>query len=199
MTTETDPEIIWNEIPSRRRSEETNGYVNWPINDPKYVNSREGGMFVYLVVVEDTGRPLSESWMRCCGGYFCVDYNEVLVGDDAHLTTQEAHRYHFPEFYSSHLTFEEQMESARKHAETGVFEPQPENGYRSTAYLAVINLGSTGWSGWRIGDDGEKYGPGCGYFVCKFEHLTPDGKALYNSIQKLYPGCQLYIQTWLDT
>lgn len=53
--------------------------------------------------------------------------------------------------------------------------------------LCVMTLGSTGWS------DGE--------WICRYEDLTQEGKALYDLVRKLYdkPGCQLILQTYLDT
>jgi len=63
--------------------------------------------------------------------------------------------------------------------------------YLSVPCLATLTIGSTGWSGYH-----EAIGT---YWMCHFEDLTEDGRALYNLIGKLYPGHKIELQTWLDT
>ena len=58
----------------QRRSSETNGWVNFPVNDPAYKNSSEGGLFVRLVVHQQN------DWMVCCGGSNYVIFDETLIG-----------------------------------------------------------------------------------------------------------------------
>lgn len=149
-----------------RRSNQVRGFVDFPINDPAYKNSNEGGMFVRLVVDD----PNNDPWTICCGGYCGFDYDEEYMGDD--LGNPEV--YHFPSLHDAANL------------------PQEFNHYGSVAYLCVINLGSTGWSGWNE-EKGE-------HFLCRYENLTAEGKELYDMIKKLYEGKgTLYLQTWLDT
>lgn len=63
--------------------------------------------------------------------------------------------------------------------------------FDSIPYLAVITLGSTGWSG---------FSNETGNWLCRFDDLTPEGQALYRTIEALYgPHGTLVLQTWLDT
>lgn len=59
--------------------------------------------------------------------------------------------------------------------------------YVSSRYLAVINLGSTGWSS-------------MDQWVCQYEDLTPQGKVLHDSLTALYGGkADIILTTWKDT
>ena len=155
-----------------RRSKEVRGLVDFPVDDPAYRNSAEGGMFVRLVVVPN----IDDDWMVCCGGENYFLYDECLIGDDIDRGQKDfqspAQEFHFP-----HLN-EERSSNIYPAASIG--------------YLCVITLGSTGWSGW----SDEKND----YFRCRYENLTVEGKKIYDQVQKMYEGKGiLYIQTWLDT
>lgn len=63
--------------------------------------------------------------------------------------------------------------------------------FLSRPYLATMVMGTTGWSGWHE-EDGR-------YWQCAFDDLSDDGKSLYRQIEKLYPGCDLHLLTFLDT
>jgi hypothetical protein len=89
--------------------------------------------------------------------------SEMCIRDSRNRSIEEEH---FPYINSE----EEDMDSLQR--------------YRSIEYLAVITMGSTGWSG---------------EFRCTYDDLTDEGKELYNNIQKLYPTGKLVLQTWLDT
>lgn len=138
-----------------RRSKTTNGFVNFPVNDPQWSNSGEGGMYITLVV-ED-----SRDWMICCGGNVHILRDEILLKEEEH-----------------HFCYKAMSEYDRTYEQLSI------------RYLAAIILGSTGWSGWNEGD---------GYWRCKKEDLTEEGKQLYNSMGKLYPNCKIHLLTWLDT
>ena len=56
---------------------------------------------------------------------------------------------------------------------------------QSVPLLASIVLGSTGWSH--------------SSFICTYDHLTPEGKAIYDAMQKLYPKAELHLMTFVDT
>lgn len=192
---------------SRRRSTETAGFVNWPISNAAYRCTGEGGMLVRLVVADDA--EYDRKWAPCCGGEQAFLMDESFLGDDVHpdgpglpdnwggLTQDQvkaalvanqvtpANAYHFPadaEYTAAGLTG---AGSA----------PNPTSGlnlerYLSRAYLAALTLGATGWSG---------HSEVNGYFRCTFDDLTAEGKALYRLLEQLYPGCRLFLQTWLDT
>lgn len=71
---------------------------------------------------------------------------------------------------------------------------RPDNPYHaphlSVPYVAVILLGSTGWSG---------FSQITGHWLATRESLTDEGKALYVALEALYPGHTLRLTTWLDT
>ena len=51
--------------------------------------------------------------------------------------------------------------------------------------VCSITLGSTGWSN--------------GEWRCTYDDLSADGKALYDTMRRLYPTCTLHLATFLDT
>ena len=179
---------------SRRRTTARFGCVNFPVEDPRYHSTGEGGMFVKLVVTDD--RDYDESdWTICCGVAVVDHRSEEFVGDDQaqapqlpplssedspekSLTTLQAHdatyraweERHFPSLYAD--------------------DDQTYGKYVSRGYLAALVLANTGWSG---------YSDETGYWCCTYDDLTAEGKALYASLQALYPGCQLHLLTFLDT
>lgn len=153
-------------------------------------------MFVKLVVVDD--RDYAESdWTICCGAGVYDVLTEQLVGDDreappdwapspeaspeealAQMQAHEkAHRNwearHFPNLHDG----DQSLESGER--------------FRSRDYVACLLLGITGWSGYD--DEAGRY------WACTPEALTAEGKALYEQLQALYPGCTLHLLTFLDT
>jgi hypothetical protein len=172
-----------------RRSTDVDGWVNFPVNDPRWVNSNQGGMFVKLVVVDP--REFDDQFGVCTGVGVYDMLQECLVGDDlrpkpvspsAEDCTQEDweeydrkmrkwEEYHFPHI-NAHLDGDQDE-------------------YFSRVYLCSMVLGSTGWSGWS-----EEHSEN---WTCKYDDLTEQGKALYNQIKQLYPGCDLHLLTFLDT
>lgn len=167
-----------------RRSTQVRGFVDFPINDPDYKNSGEGGMFVRLVVAENDE---NSYWGVCCGGTQSILYDEQLLGDDIarDLSFEESVVSFSEGFPSENFHFPRLREAFNE--PPGKLDP-----YLSVPYLSIITLGTTGWSGWNE-SSGE-------YFRCRYENLTAEGKALYDSIKKLYEGKgTLYLQTWLDT
>jgi len=177
----------------RRRTEEVSGCVNFPIDNPLYKSSNEGGMFVRLVVVDpvDLVKPIDydNKWVVCCGGYQYLIMDECYQRDDLreipydpdfeinYKKRQEYEEFHFPDLNNREKDKDDEKDIYRR--------------YRSIPYLAIMTIGSTGWSGWS-----DELG---GYWYCTFDDLTEEGKELYRNIEKLYPGCKIYLQTWLDT
>jgi len=165
-----------------RRSKKINGYVNFPVNDPAFKNTGEGGMFVRLVVWYD------QDWMTCCGGGNHVIYDECLVGTREDVDAQTIER----DFEKELKLIDKQEERNFPHINEEPQEPFTHlERFISIDYLAALTIGSTGWSGFD-----EKIGR---YWTCTYEDLTEDGKALYDAVQKLYDGCKLELLTWLDT
>lgn len=160
-----------------RRKLVQHGFVNFPMH--LMPSSGEGGMFVRLVVVEKE----FDSWRQCAGGQISFQFDESLIGDDKN----PQHRVDYSQL-KSHEEFKKADKKSWEHVRfhfPQINEYGEQYQYNSIGYLAVINLGSTGWSN--------------ADWLCKFEDLTDDGKILYRSIEKLYDGCDLYLQTWLDT
>ena len=63
---------------SARKTNSQTGWVHFPVDDPRYQNTNEGGMFVRIVALE---KDLWE-WSNCCGVEFSYLYNENLIGDE---------------------------------------------------------------------------------------------------------------------
>jgi hypothetical protein len=169
-----------------RRSLKASGWVNFPINQSDWVSTNEGGMFVRLVVAPKDFS--EEEWMRCCGGYNCFPYDESLIFDkkdepewpDTDIIPTE-----------KFLEFQNQYNEYQNLKTKEVFPEIEFGGVRlSRDFLAVITIGSTGWSGYHE----EK-----GVWHCTYEDLTSEGKTLFNSMQKLYPDCKVELLTFLDT
>lgn len=165
------------------RSEVKAGFVRFPIDDPRFKDSREGGTFIRLVVVE----PEDGVWMPCPSGRQHVVYGGQYVGDDLRdrpeatneawpgiealqaltLANERYDEFHFPHLYDG---FDEYRQLSRP-------------------YLAALTIGAVERSFVSDSD----------YWRCQYEDLTAQGKALYELIRSLYRGCEIYLQTWLDT
>lgn len=172
----------------KRRSKEISGWVNFPVNNTEWMETHEGGMLVKLVVCDN--RDFDNQFGVCCGASVIDVLSECLVGDDRRpkqkvFVDDESiepwqaqadanckwEAYHFPH------SNDDSVDGADK--------------YLSRGYLTVVVLGTTGWSGFNetIGE----------YWKCSFDDLTEDGKQLYKQFEKLYPGCELHLLTFLDT
>jgi hypothetical protein len=144
---------------------------------------------VRLVVI-DPAPNLDDAWTVCCGGDNFTSYDESYIRDDVR------ERPHIPpeELYSMEK-FKEQKEFRlaydKFHFPDMHAEEEDRVSYRSVPYLAAMTIGSTGWSGYSQTKSA--------YWYCTYESLTDEGKALYDLTKKLYTGCNLYLQTWLDT
>lgn len=174
----------------QRRTNAQSGWVKFPVDDARYRNSGEGGMVVKLVAVESVELSERECFAQCCGAQVFDLLSEVLIGDDqcppptapadyanpeAVRAEQAAHldwmRRHYPRYSDDTAEAREQELS------------QP--------YLAVLVLGTTGWSGW---DDAKS-----AYWHCTFDNLSSMGQHLYQQFQMLYPNAQIHLLTFLDT
>lgn len=162
-----------------------NGFVNFPVNNPAYKDTCEGGLFVRLVIVEDDFR----SWMQCCGGQNYYHMDEEFIVDDVR---------ELPKFPDSELV--EDIEEWYKKWDSYVQLPFPfyknksvssEQQFTSDDSLAVMTIGSTPWSGLnKLTEE---------YWKCTYNDLTEEGKLLYILLKRTYKNCKIYLQTWLDT
>ncbi|ELG7184131.1 TPA: hypothetical protein ACP3ZG_000540 [Pseudomonas aeruginosa] len=176
-----------------RKSTDVEGWVAFPVNDPAWKNTFEGGMLVKLVVCDN--RDFDTQLGVCCGANVFDVMSETFVGDDkcpqplspivdesdpeALLAALAAEQKAQGEWVSRHYP---------RYADASV---QGIEQYTSRPYVAAMVIGSTGWSGSRVEDHQT--------WVCTFEDLTEEGKALYRQLQKLYQGCDIHLLTFLDT
>lgn len=175
-----------------RRSTDKDGCVNFPIESQQWQNSKEGGMFVKLVVIDP--HEFDDAFGVCCGVYVADQLTECLVGDD---------RRPYPgytatlEQFNSHEEFIAAIDQEQKNVQEWdeyhypFINDKDEQSSTSRPYLASIVLGSTGWSGFNA-ETGK-------IWTCNYSDLTDQGKTVYDTIQTLYPGCDLHLLTFLDT
>jgi hypothetical protein len=171
----------------------SSGWVNFPIKDKVYKDTREGGMYVKLVVLFP-----KKSKVSCCYGSddFSLYCNELINDDENYLSRENVTKV----MSRNNICYEdwEREEEKIKRREEKYFprmhDEQDESIYGkwlSVPLLANILIGSTNWSGF---DDelGE-------YWYCKVSDLTEEGMQLYKSLEKLYPNCEIRLLTFLDT
>ncbi len=173
-----------------RRTTQQRGWVAFPTDRE---NSGEGGMYVQLVVVPHQRTDLEAPWMLCCGSLPQVTLSECLIHDGVNQTPEvpEPPGDAPPEVWKEYIE-----KLCLPSAAVAFHYPRfatvlqgdlpGDSDYRSIDYLAVITLGSTGWSN--------------GEWHCTFADLTLDGKRLYSLMEALYAGKgDVYLMTWLDT
>lgn len=161
----------------KRRSQDVEGCVNFPIHNP---SSQEGGMLVKLWVIDR--QDFDDAYGVCTGVAVFDQKIESFMGtdkegypDDSYVWTEG----HTPEEFSqAHDKSIAEEKAWLEKFFTGEYNEQ------SVPLLASIVMGSTGWSG---------------EFICKYDDLNEDGKTIYNSMQKLYPKAELHLMTFLDT
>lgn len=173
----------------KRRSTEVSGCVNFPVNEPAWSNSNEGGMVVKLVVTDD--RDFDVQWGKCCGAATYDVLTEVLLGDDKRPPPGKKGSYETTADLLNEQTAFGEWESYHFPHLHAVDKDLGSDRYLSREYLATLVLGSTGWSGWSEETKD--------YWTCTFEDLTEEGKAAYRQLESLYPGCELHLLTYLDT
>lgn len=170
-----------------RRSLEVRGNVNFPVYSTRYISSNEGGLFVRLVV-EDP----NYSFMVCSGGYNPINMDESFIGDDQLCVCEFCRTGEYTMTCRDCVKFSDTFPNwdlpQDKEEQSDYLKSIR---YYSIPYIAVVTLGSTGWSGY----DNE----GSGMWICTYEDLTDSGKALYDSMALAYPDSKLVLQTWLDT
>lgn len=156
------------------------GCVCFPVHNPRFTTG-DGGSYVRLVVI-DPNEAKDDSWMLCCGGHSRVMMDGAYVRDDVRpdrdYNVQEEHDkyvlHHFPD-----------------HGGDDELEKRTQNKYESIDYLAVVTLGSAGVAFYDTQKDDS--------WFCTYSDLTEAGKRLYDGLKILYDGCEIIIQTWVDT
>jgi hypothetical protein len=160
------------------RIKKTKGFVNFPTH---LESTREGGMYVRLVVLDTEGdKNWKHKWMSCCGGKQTCSIDNVFIGDD--LTDlslpleEDTFSWELREDYLNRIKWK--------------YFPNLEDDldpyqYDSRSFLAIVLIGSTEWSR--------------SDWVCTFDCLTDKGKELVESLKLLYTGCELRLLTFLDT
>ena len=159
-------------MPMRRREKFVTGLVNFPVDSPDYENTKEGGMFVRVMVLEtpQTEAWLDKTWMECCGGTQTVQMDESLLADEATEIKL------FPCMFNGN--------GSRRRSPSVV-------DHGSVECLAAITIGSTGWTGF-------DHKAQC-MWTCTEDDLNADGKALMAILRDTYPGQEIILTTWLDT
>lgn len=174
----------------RRRTSAQRGLVNFPVH---LRNTGEGGTFVRLYVREKD----DHDWMMCCGGRqtFCLD--ESYIGDDSNGSFEdpvlsketdslEERDEKYNSFFRRHFPFYGETKKFRPK-----IRPKHVSEFDSFPCLAVMTIGSTGWTGTRE-DESD--------WVCTYEDLTDEGKVFYDSVRNLYgENCELFLLTFIDT
>jgi len=177
----------------QRRTNAVSGWVNFPINDPNLPSTKEGGMVVKLVVIDPDEE--EDSFPVCCGGSVFDIQGDPQTGDDqrprpeyniTEFTNEEWEKPEVREYsYQEMLTYQEALAEWQEYHFPNTKYEGTVYQYTSRGYLAAIVLGTTGWSS--------------GDWYCKHEDLTPEGKALYATLQYLYPKGKIHLLTYLDT
>lgn len=174
----------------QRRSSVISGCINFPVNDPAWKNNCQGGMFVKLVVCDN--RKFANQFGICSGAQVYDILAESLIADDRRPSPEPIEEYASA---SVEAIEAEQRSSAEWEAYhfPRLADPQA-NGhdrFMSRDYLAVLVLGTTGWSGWHVEEERS--------WNCQFDDLNEEGKSLYRQMQTLYEGCEIHLLTFLDS
>ena len=154
---------------STRRTNAVMGYVNFPVESKKYISSKEGGMYVWLVV------PYSRTDVCCCtDGGISLGIPNAFLGTDTQPSSDN-----FDDVYRcvmKKLPIPEQ----KFPLEDEIF---------GKSFIAAIMLGSTGWSGIDKNNN---------YWRCKYEDLTSYGAEVYDLFKNIYSRPPILL-TCLDT
>lgn len=176
----------------RKNASAKTGCVNFPVEGDGFTNTNVGGMYVQLVAVEkrsDREEWWEDAWLDCFGGSnTSLEYQESMVGTDSAVDGV------VPYTPENEETWDSQM------AEAGVatkilfphfFDTSSTKAKRSrsVALLATVILGSTGGT-WVNGG---------GSWRCAFDDLDFEGRAIVESVRKLYGNkADLHLITWMD-
>lgn len=175
---------------NRRNANSRSGWVNFPVDNPSYTNSREGGMVVKMVVVAPLTQHADEpEFAQCCGAMVHDQLTEILVGDDMRPQPIWSATEQFS--YDQIVQYDIDMKKWKEYHYPFTEVKESPHEFQSIPYLASVVIASTGWSGWNTITESSWH--------CTFNDLTDDGKAMYSMFQKLYPGATIHLLTFLDT
>lgn len=172
-----------------RHSNDISGFVNFPIDNPAFSNNLQGGMFVKLVVVDDFDTRDERSFAKCCGVSVADLKSECLVGDDRHAYPESKNFVNEGDL--ARCEIEERQWEARHFPNLHDTDDLGLERYMSRPYLAVVVMGSTGWSGWDVAKDEN--------WICTYDDLSSEGQSLYSQVKALFPHATLHLLTFLDT
>lgn len=189
---------------SRRRTPVKHGMVNFPMESTSYLDTKQGGMFVKLVIV-DTSEYEVSNWKICVGGDVVDQFNAELVGDDMHphpnfnldtISSDDSEgevAYTHKQCEQKYAEWEANLERWNANfSATGFEDEELAAKYSQSPRISLIAsfvIGITGWSG----DNGKQS------WSCSYASLTEEGKALYDTMKASYPDCKLHLLTFLDT
>ncbi len=169
----------------RRNADAVVGFINFPTDTIE--SSEEGGCFVRLVVMDGiTGDDFCKAYLPCCGGFNQFSMDECFLGDDLFDRSYPADDASDEVWQERDTRFAKCTE--RYFPNLGIDDKESSvyhYRYNSDAFLCAMTIGATGWSS--------------SEWVCTFDDLTTDGKALVDSLRKLYSGCEIRLLTFLDT
>jgi len=165
----------------RRNPQANTGYVNWPTH---LINTREGGMFVYVVV------PMTKPFQMCCG----VPSAYLLMAES--LIEEDPNAGSFTDSAGWPLQDKWFPALRSKDGQNNIFSDDDFiiSRYLSCPLLAAVCLGSSGGSFW----DGDKDYHDGQYWYCKMDDLTEKGKEIVRVLEELY-GVTPSLLTFLDT
>lgn len=176
----------------RKKAEFTSGCVNFP-TEGDYQNEATGGMYVQLVAIENKSE--KENWWEdmfvvCWGGSnTSLEYQEGIAGTDTLVDGFVPYYIELDDVYEEMVA---DTAFATKTFFPNFYDKEKGKGERerSVPLLASVVLGSTGAT-WCKGDRD--------YFRCTYNDLTDEGKAIYDSLKKLYGDkATLHLITWID-
>lgn len=170
-----------------RRSTEVAGVVNFPVDNPRWKNTFEGGVTVKLVVCDDNE---TAAFAQCMGSYVVDIYSEPLVGDSLRPVPADSQD---PDVCKAVQQDQAAMEDWTRYHYPGYGREGLDDlsAHGSRTYLAAMVLGSTGWSGECV----DTHVP----WSCALSDLTEQGRALYDMVVATYPGCSVHLLTFVDT
>lgn len=162
------------------------GFITWPAHDPQWRDDGQGGLYTWLVVPGPAS--YEDGPMRSNGGC-CVDVWPTLNRPDAPVTRTELWgEYDWRRGHDEGKIYNLVQEHLPQHLDW--VQSQTDRRDQSSDVLAAVFLGAT---------SAAYYSDTLGrQFEVLYQHLTPAGKALYNSLRAAFRTEPLLV-TLLDT
>lgn len=173
----------------KRQQQKGTGMVNFPVDNAAWMDTKKGGTFVKLVVMDDRKEG---SDMERLGADIRVRPNGELVGDDGHPGPKMPPMAPGETADVSVRVAQQQQDDLlawnRRHlpsfGEYNESVVQESRGYR-----AVLLMGEVAWTGVTR----EEFDP----WACSKADLTEEGELLYESIGAAYQGAELALLTYV--